>query len=255
MTLQRSSRPLHAVVNLAALRSNFRIVRQHAGTSKIWAVIKANAYGHGSFDVANTLAKDADGFALLDLEEAVELRQAGVTKPLLLLEGFFTKKSASLLKRFCLTPAIHSFWQIESLAESGNWPLEIYLKVNSGMNRLGFSPNDAIKAYALISEKCSAKVTLMTHFACADSDDGVEGPLKAFRQVADRLSLPTSAANSAALLQWPHTRGDWSWHTAVWKQRASSGLRQRIRLACSHEFSEPNYRCTAFEERRCDWIR
>jgi hypothetical protein len=136
--LANMPRPIRAVVKASALRHNLKLAREAAGEAKIWAVLKANAYGHGLERAARALA-DADGYAVLDFQEAVRLRLAGVKKPILMLEGFFKPLDVNLLFKYDLTPVIHNADQVEVLQKTTlEAPIDAYLKVNSGMNRLGF---------------------------------------------------------------------------------------------------------------------
>jgi alanine racemase len=174
-------------------------------------VIKANAYGHGLVRAAQAL-KDADGFALLDFVDALRLRHAGVTKPLLMLEGFFKPEDLPLLTRQRLTPVIHNMEQIEMLDKSRpEAPLDVYLKVNSGMNRLGFSlDNVRVALAALRSNPGIGSVALMTHFADAEGEEGIAGQLQWFGVLTRGFDGQRSVANSAALLRFPEeSRADW----------------------------------------------
>ena len=204
-------RPIRASISLGAMAHNLAIARTHAAGAKLWAVIKANAYGHGLRRAAAALA-DADGYALLDFEEAIRLRLAGVEKPLLLLEGFFSAQDLALVCQYRLTPVVHSAAQIEMLAKTPlAAPIDAYLKINSGMNRLGFALDDVRLAWnALEANPRIRSVTLMTHFADADGASGVEAQLAWFNEmVAPFAGAPRSLANSAALLRFPETRADW----------------------------------------------
>ena len=133
-------RPIRAAISAGALAHNLRVARDHAGGASIWAVIKANAYGHGLERAARAFDA-ADGFAVLDFEEAARLRVAGSTKPILMLEGVFKPLDVPLLHKYALTPVIHNAAQVEML-RAGDLPgaIDVYVKVNSGMNRLGFTP-------------------------------------------------------------------------------------------------------------------
>src|SRR4051812_33998044 len=123
-------RPIRATISVAALQHNLALARKHAGEAKIWAVLKANAYGHGLERAARALAA-ADGFAVLDFQEAARLRSDGVTKPILMLEGFFQPADVPLLHQYALTPVIHAMEQVEMLKRSGlRGPVDVYLKVN-----------------------------------------------------------------------------------------------------------------------------
>ena len=132
-------RPIRASISAGALAHNLRVARSHAGAAKLWAVIKANAYGHGLERAARAFAA-ADGYAVLDFQEAARLRHAGITHPILMLEGIFQPSDVPLLEQYALIPVIHNAAQVEMLrAADLAAPLDIYLKVNSGMNRLGFT--------------------------------------------------------------------------------------------------------------------
>ncbi|CCG87446.1 Alanine racemase [Erwinia piriflorinigrans CFBP 5888] len=204
------SRPIVATINRAALRQNLAIARQAAGGSRLWSVVKANAYGHGLDRVWQSLA-ETDGFALLNLEEAILLRERGWKKPILLLEGFFHPTDLEILDRYRLTTSVHSNWQINALSQAKlSAPLDIYLKMNSGMNRLGFQPDQVNNVWKkLRSLENVGELTLMAHFAGAESAEGVAEPLKRIERAAEGLECPRSLANSAATLWHPQTHYDW----------------------------------------------
>jgi len=203
-------RPIRATFDTAALRNNLAVARACAPDSRVWAVVKANAYGHGLLRAVEALA-GADGFALLDLEEAVRLRDAGVRKPILLLEGFFSLDDLALVVEHGLSVVIHSEEQVDMLVAAG-FPTRIplSLKLNTGMNRLGFSPEAfAIALERLQGCRMAGEITLMTHFADADGERGVREQLERFTKATRDLALPRSLANSAALLRFPETHADW----------------------------------------------
>jgi alanine racemase len=204
-------RPIRATISGAALAHNLTVARRHAAGAKVWAVVKANAYGHGIERAARGLAA-ADGFAVLDFQEAARLRVAGVSVPILMLEGFFQPADIGLLGKYALTPVIHNPAQVEMLKRATlEREIDIYIKVNSGMNRLGFALEGLRPAYNALRMHPQVKsVTLMTHFADADGPAGVKAQLEWF----DELARPFEAsgrclANSAALLRFPEARGDW----------------------------------------------
>jgi len=218
MTFARSAgilpampRPIRATISAAAFANNLAVARRHAGEARIWAVLKADAYGHGLLRAAGALAA-ADGFAILDLLEALKLRNAGIDKPILMLEGFFKGEDLELFVRHRLTPVIHSMEQVEALDRATfEGTLDVYLKVNSGMNRLGFTVDNVRLAWnALHANPRVASVTVMTHFADADGEGGVTAQLDWFRQMTQPFEAPRSLANSAALLRFAEeTRADW----------------------------------------------
>ena len=203
-------RPIRATISTSALAHNLALARRHAGGARIWAVVKANAYGHGLERSACALA-DADGFALLDLEEAARLRRIGVAKPILLLEGIFQAADVARLAQYDLTPVIHCAEQLAILEDTPpERPLDVYLKVNSGMNRLGFSGGDLGAAWDALRQHPGVRsVTLMTHFADAEGDEGVAGQLERLDAMTRTFQAPRCLANSAALLRHPQTRADW----------------------------------------------
>lgn len=203
------SRPIQARIDLMALRHNFGVARRHAGSARIWAVIKANAYGHGQWQVARALADLADGFALLEVETAVALRQAGYAQPILLLEGFFAATDVPLLASHRLTPALHCPEQLAMLEAAATRPQQVYVKLNTGMNRLGFRPETLGGVLECLRRLGIRAVTLMSHFADADGGRGIAAQLDCFSALASGTGLPFSLANSAALLRYPETRGDW----------------------------------------------
>ncbi|HYN12613.1 MAG TPA: alanine racemase [Burkholderiales bacterium] len=203
-------RPIRATISAAALAHNLGVATQRAGEAKVWAVIKANAYGHGVERAARAFDA-ADGLAVLDFQEAARLRVAGVKKPILMLEGIFQPHDIALVHQYGLTPVIHNAEQIEMLrACAAQGDIEVYLKVNSGMNRLGFSADSLRPAYdALRAQPWIKRVTLMTHFADADGPSGIQSQLEWFNAVTQSYEAPRSLANSAALLRFPESRASW----------------------------------------------
>jgi alanine racemase len=203
------SRPIRATIDLSALRNNFGVARRHAGNARLWAVVKANAYGHGLNRAVEALADLADGLALIELERAVALREAGIELPILLLEGFYTAEELPLLIRHRLIPVVHRPDQVRMLLDAG-WPasLPVYLKLNTGMNRLGFDAAGLATARKALAGKV-ASIVLMTHFADADGPQGVAWQLERFAAMTAGMNEVRSLANSAALLRYPDAIGDW----------------------------------------------
>jgi alanine racemase len=203
------SRPIRALIDLAALRHNFAIARRHAGTARLWSVVKANAYGHGLELVVQALAEITDGFALIELERAVQLRKSGLDLPILMLEGFYAADELPLFVEHRLIPVLHKIEQIQVLLDAG-WPstLPVYLKIDTGMHRLGFDAVGLKAAQVALAGKV-VQQTLMTHFADADGPRGVDWQLERFSAMTAGMDDPRSFANSAALLRYPHARGDW----------------------------------------------
>jgi alanine racemase len=203
-------RPTFATINLGALRHNLEVARRHAARAKTFAVVKANAYGHGLMRAVRALSA-ADGFALLDLDEAIGLRAAGYQKRILMLEGFFSPSEFPLFSEHALSAVVHTREQLRMLRQlSKEAALDVFLKVNTGMNRLGFTAAefpDALRA--LQSSPGVAQITLMTHFADADGATGVAWQTGVFDQLANGLGLPRSLANSAAVFRFPETHAEW----------------------------------------------
>ncbi len=204
------TRPTYAHIDPAALRHNLSIARKHAGDARVMAVVKANGYGHDIKVTAAALA-EADGFAVASLDEAVALRDCGCNKPVLLLEGIFDAEEIALCSAYKLSIVIHNREQINllrtaKLAE----PVPVFLKLNSGMNRLGFTPQDFKPALAdLKAMPMLRDITLMSHFATADDDHGISGQLETIQSCFNGLPYPASLANSAALFRYPASQGQW----------------------------------------------
>lgn len=206
------SRPIHALIDLSALEHNLSVVRRHAPRSRVMAVIKADAYGHGLMRAAEAF-KSTDGFAMLELDAAIRLREAGFRQTILLIEGFFSISELALFERYQLSTVIHHSEQLEMLsAYKRPRGLDVFLKINTGMNRLGFAPEQFSSALeSLKSNFAVRQVTLMTHFACADEPGGEEvtRQLECFNTVTAGCNLSRTLANSAAILRYPETHADW----------------------------------------------
>jgi alanine racemase len=203
------SRPIRARIDLQALKNNLRVARRTA-SARIMAVVKANAYGHGLLRCAEAL-EEAEGFALLDVRDAIALREAGFRHTILLLEGFFTADELPVLAEYELATVIHSEHQLAMLeAYPRRGTLDVWLKLNSGMNRLGFTPEQFPAVMEkLKSHRAVREITLMTHFATADEAEGVAEQLELFKGLTANHRMPRSLANSAALLRYPAAHGEW----------------------------------------------
>ncbi|MBK8524264.1 MAG: alanine racemase [Betaproteobacteria bacterium] len=204
-------RPIRARIDRAALLHNYLLAKTRAPGARAWAVVKANAYGHGLMHAAEALADAADGFALLDREASVALRQAGLRQPILLLEGFFSPEDLELVADHRLSVVVHRLEQLQILRQVG-LPVRVpvYVKLNTGMNRLGFPPA-ALGALRdeLAKSQAVGEITLMTHFAEADSARGIDWQLQTFAAMAGEWRGPVSLANSAAILRYPKVARDW----------------------------------------------
>lgn len=205
-------RPLVATVSKSALQHNLAIVKKHAPHSKIMAVVKANGYGHGLLNVAHSL-NAVEGFAVLGISEAITLRDAGFKQTILLLEGVFDVLELTAVEHYDLDIVVHSSQQLQMLLAI-NLPsgVNVHLKMNTGMNRLGFLPQHYLAAYdALNACNNVSTITLMTHFATADSAIGIAAPLSVFENTIQGLpaNLPISLANSATILRHSDLKATW----------------------------------------------
>lgn len=207
-------RPIEALVHVDALAHNLARARRAAPDAKVWAVVKANAYGHG-IERAYPGLQAADGFALLDIAEAERVRALGWRGPILLLEGCFDARDLEACSRLDLWHTVHREAQVDWLAaHKTQRPHQVFLKLNSGMNRLGFAPAPFRAAWRRLSGLTQVdSITLMTHFSDADGERGVEASLAAFEEATRGLDGERSLANSAATLRFagalPSVRGDW----------------------------------------------
>ena len=204
-------RPILATIHTEGLRHNLDRARRAAQDARVWAVVKANAYGHGIERVFEAF-RAADGFALLDLAEAERVRALGWRGPILLLEGVFEPRDLELCSRLALWHTVHCDEQIDMLAaHKTQQPQRVYLKMNSGMNRLGFAPERFRAAWTRLNALPQVdEITLMTHFSDADGARGIAAQLAVFERVTQDLPGERSIANSAAILRHAaQTRADW----------------------------------------------
>ncbi|MDR1075255.1 MAG: alanine racemase [Xanthomonadaceae bacterium] len=210
-------RPARALIDLAAFRHNYRLGRELAG-GRALAIVKADAYGHGSVECARAVENEADGFGVACIEEALTLRAAGIRAPILLLEGFFDADELPLISEYGLWTAVQADWQVQAIeAASLSRPLRVWLKLDSGMHRLGLAPEHYRDVYArLIASPKIAAVVPMTHFARADEldDPRTAEQAEVFAAIIDTLGTDSrSLCNSAGLLGWSPL-GDGTWGRA-----------------------------------------
>ena len=214
------TRPIRATIDLSALRHNLGIARRHAGDARSWVVVKANAYGHGLLRCAEALADSpagVDGFALIELEGAIALREAGLRQPILLLEGFYDADELPLFAEYRLTPVLHTLEQVNAIVTAGlPTRLPVYLKLNTGMNRLGLNDDEFRSALQMLEASPQIDgITLMTHFSdadCGPEGRGIAAQMAHLASLCGGLNYPVSLANSPALLRYPESRGshlDW----------------------------------------------
>lgn len=196
-------RPARALIDLQALRANYRLAREASGARAL-AVIKADAYGHGAVRCAQALLDEADGFAVACIEEALELREAGIRAPILLLEGFFEAEELELIVRHDFWCVVHSMWQLEAIERASlAMPLCVWLKLDTGMHRVGLEPADYQAAYQrLLASGKVGKIVLMSHFARADELGCPRSAeqLHVFEQARQGLVAEVSLCNSPAIL-------------------------------------------------------
>lgn len=208
------ARPNQARLNLDALRHNLGVARAAAPASRVMAVVKANAYGHGAVAVARALEPLSDALAVASIDEALVLREAGITASILLLEGAFAADELPLC-------AIHDFWPVVENERQLGWlesarleaPLRCWLKVDTGMHRLGAPPHCAAEFHRRLSASANVtgEIVICTHFASADELDSpqTEQQLALFDATTASLDGPRSAANSPGVLAWPASHYDW----------------------------------------------
>lgn len=224
------ARPAIAVIDLEAIRHNYRLAKKLTSKAQAFAIIKANAYGHGAVKVAQALEPEADGFGVACIEEALELRDSGIKAPILLLEGIFTPDELVLADSESLSLVVHNQQQLESLlvAKPKN-KFKIFLKIDTGMHRLGFAPSE-VKALWFALQQCKhiESITLMTHFARADEihSDYTLRQLQEFKAAVTGLEAPHCLANSPAILAWPAAHTDY--------------VRPGLMLYGASPFAEPN---------------
>ncbi|MFO8023954.1 alanine racemase [Thiohalophilus sp.] len=206
------TRATRATINLRALQHNLTVARRHAPDSRLMAIIKANGYGHGMVEVAQAL-EHADAFGVASIDEAISLREAGIPQPIVLLEGFVRGDALRLIEGYQLQPVIHHPEQIAILEQTPGPALDVWLKVDTGMHRLGMSPQDTPAMLTrLLNCPRVASVRLMTHLANADDreDDYTQEQIRRFESLDDLSVTARSVANSAGLLGWPQSVSDWA---------------------------------------------
>ncbi|MFM9880530.1 MAG: alanine racemase [Burkholderiaceae bacterium] len=203
-------RPIRATIHTPALHHNLQRVRQAAGSARVWAVVKANAYGHG-LAAAYAGLRGADGFAVLDLSEAEQLRALGWRGPILLLEGAFEARDLDAFSRLDLWHVVHCDAQIDMLAaHKTHQPQRVYLKLNSGMNRLGFAPARYRAVYTRLAALPQVDdISHMAHFSDADGPAGIAQQLAVFEAATHELPGERSLSNSAASLRHSAAAADW----------------------------------------------
>lgn len=209
------ARPLIADIDLDALRHNYAVACELAPRSQSMAVIKANAYGHGAVACAEALRAVAPAFAVASLEEAESLRQASISRPILLLEGIFESAELSRVEALGLWQVVHSDWQLNAVLDySAARPLPVWLKLDSGMHRLGYDPETFVDRWARLkaAPERACDLHLISHFASADQHDTsqYERQQQTIDSICQRLAAPRCIANSPATLVKPQAHGHWN---------------------------------------------
>lgn len=211
------ARPTSATIHIDALRHNLGQVRKLAPASQVMAVVKADGYGHGLERVARALS-GADAFGVAALSDAERLRATGLSQPIVLLSGFDAPEDLPKLRELNVETVVHHAAQLEMLEQATGDPIRCWLKVDTGMHRLGFAPDAVAQAHARLSkaESVADGIRLMTHFASSDEFDPdsaggrqTREQLRVFEQVAAGLPGARSLSNAAAVLGWPSAHGDW----------------------------------------------
>lgn len=205
-----SAHPNHSVINIniSALHHNFNIIQQIAPQSKILAMVKANAYGHGLVKIAKNLP-DANGFGVACLDEAKVLRKAGITQKLVLMRGVFTPTELAVAEQLKLDLVIHHADQLSFLSALSNQTY--WLKINTGMNRLGFMPDKIPEIYQKLKNLKNSDLIFMTHFSSAEEISHIttSKQIQCFQEITQNLSGEKSLANSAGILNFKESHQDW----------------------------------------------
>ncbi|MCZ6828050.1 MAG: alanine racemase [Gammaproteobacteria bacterium] len=209
------ARPTRAIINLQALRHNYQLAQTLAGAGRAMPIVKANAYGHGAINVARALEPKVPALGVACIEEAVELRDAGIRKPILLLEGFFSEEELAVAATQNFWLMVQNEWQLDAICRPHRGkPVVAWLKIDTGMHRLGFQPEQAADIYQKLqsSPQVADEIVLATHFASADDlhSDFTTRQIELFQQCTRGIAAPCSLANSPGLLGWPEARAEWN---------------------------------------------
>ena len=202
----------YATINVRSVSHNIKKVREYAPQAKIMAVIKANAYGHGLLLIASAL-KDVDAFAVARVDEGIRLRQAGFTKRIVILEGFVCEEELQVIIQNDLDIVVHSLEQIDILEKYTTIKkISVWLKHDTGMNRLGFKTNEFAPSYQRLTDcqNVNQSISLITHLSSADTKSSTTSEqIKIFNESVKNYSAEKSIANSAGIIAWPDSIHDW----------------------------------------------
>lgn len=207
------SRPTFLTIDLDALKHNLKRVRESAPGRQVMAMVKANAYGHGLVRAAKALS-DADALGVACLEEGMALREAGITQPIVLMEGLFNPDEVDIAAKHDFILVVHHLPHVEMLEKTTNpHVFPIWLKINTGMHRLGVSADQLDVIYQRLSllKNIKKPIGLMTHFAEADmiQSEATSTQINLFNKLITHFTGPRSLSNSAGILAWPQAHGDW----------------------------------------------
>lgn len=211
------SRPVTATIHAGAMRHNLALMRARAPSSRVMAMVKADAYGHGLETAASAL-RDADAFGVASIGEARRIRALGLVQPILVLSGFDSTEDLDQLRELDADSIVHHAAQLEMLEQAQGAPIRCWLKIDTGMHRLGFAPEAVAAAHARLraARGVTGDIVLMSHFASSDEFEGAASAgrqtrrqLQVFADATAGLPGPRSLANSAAVLGWPGSHGDW----------------------------------------------
>ena len=202
-----------AIIDLDALSDNYQLIQSLSPKAKILAVLKANSYGHGLELIAKALP-NADAFGVARIDEALALRAAGIVKPIVLLEGFFAKEDIDILAASNLQTIVHNEQQLAAILDAKlDAPLKVWLKIDTGMHRLGINPEQLAHFYQALSQSKNVQqpIVLMSHLGCADDKNNLATAkqISLFDQLSADLPLEKSLANSAGVLLWPDSHYQW----------------------------------------------
>ena len=206
--------PVIAHIDLEALSNNLHKIKATSPKSKVLAMIKCNAYGHGVVEVAKNIEQEVSAFGVMFLQEALQLSNAGIKKPIVILTGFFDAEELKIVDEFGFECVIHNFEQIEILEKSKlSRALLVWFKIDTGMHRLGFQPHQVSNVYQrlMLHKMVQKPLRLMTHFSDADdmTNDKTKDQIELFEKVTANLEGELCLANSSAILNYPKTRTTW----------------------------------------------
>jgi alanine racemase len=215
--MPRMSRPITATIHAGAMRHNLAAIRARAPSSRVMAMVKADGYGHG-LETAVSALREADAFGVAAIEDAQRIRALGLAQPVLVLSGFDSPEDLDQLRRLRADSIVHHAAQLDMLEQADGEPIRCWLKIDTGMHRLGFAPERVREAHARLAAArgVAGGIVLMSHFASSDEFEGASSSgrqtreqLQVFADATSGLPGPRSLANSAAVLGWPGSHGDW----------------------------------------------